>query len=368
MLAVTFILVIAALAIVAAVVLISKYKTYKEYSVQASLAISNLDKNLGYISYVDGYIKYDSRGVTYFDKDGIRWDENFEMAAPIVDVDGEYIAAADMKQSDVYIYDTLGFVGRLNVTYAITDLEVSRAGIVAVATSDNNANYIKVMDIDGHELINAKSIFSASGYLADIALSEDGTKLAAAFIYVSKGTLESKVLFYDFSEQKVSDDILVGGFNQYTSTVLTNVEFMAGDVVCAIGDDALTFYDFSGTPTIIYEELKREKEIQSLYVSRDYLAFVYRDETGQKSYIVDIMNTKGEVIGSVGYNKNYEGMDFAGKNIMIYSDSSCELYSFSGLLRYSGSFDNRVEAMAPYDGKRTWLLASGNKTEFIKLK
>lgn len=362
-------------AILAAIILIAagvflffRFRTFSGYKVLSRLELSNSDEQTKLFKYNKGFVRSSSEGVTYFDSKEIHWAESFEMTQPLTAVCDTYFAAADMKGKDIYLYDVSGLVNRITLSHNITDLEVSNQGIVAAATNDADSNYIEVVDKDGNELITAKSVFSSSGYLMDIALSPDGSKLAAAFVFVSEGTLESKVVFYDFSSGNGGEDMVVGGFNQYESTILTTVRFMKGNKVCVVGDNAISIYNFSGTPELVYENLALEEEIQSLFFSDQYLGMVVEDEEDENNYRLRVLDMNGKEVFTKGFDFAYNKVLFAGKNVLLYSGSDCELYSFSGIKKMELEMDDAIYAMN-YCGKETdFVWATSSDIEFIRLK
>jgi len=199
------VVVVIAVAVVVGGYFLATYRQFGDYSVRSTIELKGSADNLSYHAYSGGFLQCSSNGLTYFTRDEIIWDEEFEMSHPLIDVCKDYIAVADMKQSDVYIYDRSGLVGRISTQHDILDVEIASDGTVALSTNDGDSNFIELKDVQGNERINAKFNFSSSGYLQDITLSEDGQRLAAAFIYVSQGALESKVLFYDFSKNDTDD-------------------------------------------------------------------------------------------------------------------------------------------------------------------
>ena len=364
---VIIIIVIAALA-AGGLVLFFKYRSFSGYDIKSSVDVSTSSETISLTEYSDGYILCAGDAITYFTDDGVVWSESLEITQPIVDVCGDYAAVGDMEGSDVYIYDNSGLAGHVTTEYSLLDIEVSEAGVVAMATNSSSSNYIELKDREGNELVTAKSIFSSSGYLIDIALSDDGTGLAAAFLYTADGALESKILFYDFSGDSDSDDVLVGGFNQYTDTLITSVKYMKDDVVCAIGDNAITFYDFSGTPEIISEELDLEWEIHSLYANDDYILLVASDTSGSATYTGYVYNNSGALAAAVSLETIYNNAVLAERNILLYSSSDCSMYSFDGQLKFSCSFEESVDCMLSCGSRNRLLYIASGNANFIKLR
>ena len=361
------IIVVIALIIAAGGYFFKTYRHYSGFSVRSNVELRGASDNLSYHKYGKGFLQCSSNGVTYFTRDEIIWDETFEMNHPLIDVCGDYAAVADMKQSDIYIYDKNGLVNRISSPRAILDVEVAGDGTVCVSTSQGESSFIELKDKEGNELINIKKVFSSSGYLGDITLSEDGNRLAAAFIYVSQGSLESNILFYDFSRTS-TDEMLVGGFSQYSDTIITTVEFMNNNVVCAIGDNALTFYRFSSVPEIIHEELDIDWEIQSMSMNSSNVLFITKDSSGENNYRAFVYNTSGKLVSDVGFDFAYSKAILAGNNIVLYSQTDCQIYSFKGFRRFSGSFGERISCMLSAGSDPNLLLATTGQVRLIQLK
>lgn len=348
--------------------LVIHFQKFKGYNVTSTIEITNSDEHTTYYPYQKGYIKVAGDGVTYFDKSGITWSESFEMAQPIVDVCEGYIAVADMKTTDVYIFDESGFLNRITIPQSIIDVEVSKQGVIAVATDEKESNYIELLNKEGKELITAKSIFSASGYLMDITLSNDGSKLVAAFTGASEGIMTSKVVFYDFSSDNDGSDMIVGGFNQYESMIVTNVEFMEGNKVCAVSNSGFSIYDFKSKPQLLCEDLAFPWQIQSLFFDQKHIGFIVLDDKIDNNYCIKVYNLKGKLISDKGFDFAYNNASFAGNNVLLYSANDCEIYSFAGVKRFSYSFEDRIAYMLSCGDVKNYIYAKTDSTQFIKLK
>ncbi len=351
-----------------AIWLIVHFQKFNGYKEASTIDITNSDEHTTYYPYLNGYIKVAGDGVVYFDKNKILWTENFEMAQPIVDVCEGYIAVADMKTTDVYIYDESGLLNRITIAQSITDVEVSAQGVIAVATDDKESNFIELLNKDGKELITAKSIFSSSGYLMDIALSNDGSKLVAAFSGAGEGVMSSKVVFYDFSKDNAGEDMIVGGFNQYESKIITNVEFMEGKKVCAVGNNGFSVYDFKSKPKLLYENLEFPWQIQSLFFNDKNIGFIVLDDEIENNYCIKVYNLRGKLISNKGFDFAYNNAAFAGNNVLLYSSNDCEIYSFAGVKKFSYSFEDRIAYMLSCGNGKNLIYAKADSTQFIKLK
>lgn len=342
------------------------FRSYDSYSVSETLSISNGTSFIEIESFKNGYVKITESSAAYFNKSGVSWTQAYSMSQPVYDICGGYIAVADVTQNEIYLFDKDGLVNTVPTQYSVIDVEVSRSGVIAAATDDDEANYIEIYDKTGSELITARSIFSSSGYLADISLSADGTKLAAAFINVDLLDIVSRVAFYDFSEGSEDSDVLVASF-QYTDTVITNVEFLGTGTVAAIGDNAVSIYDFSSSPEVVYEDTELTETIQSVVFGEKYFALITDDDSGEYNYQYIVYNRSGKIAAQKGFDFSYTDVVLYGRNIMLFSSNACRIYNFAGVEKFSCAFEEDIEAMYPA-GYSSLIYATASETNFIRMK
>ena len=363
--AVVFMVLVAAF--VVGIILYSKYKRYTGYTVESVIEMSNSEENTEYYVYGRGYLKCAGDGGTYFNSDGIIWSENYSMIQPVVDICDDYVAVADIGQRNVFIYDRGGFVNRLNLSHNITDVEISRAGVIAVASNDGNFSFIEITDRQGNEIMTQKSVFSVSGYLMDISMSPDGSKLAAVFVSIDKGTLRSRVVFYDLSGEGGEQDIIAGTFDQYESVLLTTVRFMNNDRVCVVGDAGISIYRFTDSVELVYENLETGWEIQTLFFDDRYIGMIAEENESSHRNTIKVMDLWGNLVLNRGLDYSYDRADFAGDNVILYSYRECLMYSFAGVEKLYQEFDLHIEALKSADG-RNFVYGTNANTQFIKLR
>ena len=361
------ILVLLAAALTVGIILFFKYRTFSGYRIDAVIPLSNSEENTEYYVFGNGYLKCAGDGVTYFNERGIQWNEYYSMLLPVVDISGEYAAVADMGQRNVYLYDRSGSVSRINLSHDITDVEVSNAGMVAVSANDGNFNYIEIRDKNGNEIMTEKSVFSSRGFLMDLALSADGSRLAAAFASIDKGTLRSRIIFYDLSGDGSSSDIIVGTFDQFDSVMLTSLRFLDDDTLCAVGDTAISICKFRDVPELVYEDLQLPWEIQSLFFQDDHIGMVVEDPESDSRYQIKVFDLTGNLQLDIGTDFIFTGADFAGSNVYLYSYTECLMYSFAGVEKLNCPFDLHIEALKSSDG-RHFVYGTNSSTEFITIQ
>ena len=84
-----------------------------------------------------------------------------------------------------------------------------------------------------------------SGYQLDIALSEDGPKLAVAMLDINEGSVKTTIAFYNFGAVgQNSIDKIVGSYS-YPDMLISRIRYMKDDTMVAFGDSKVVI--FSGT-------------------------------------------------------------------------------------------------------------------------
>ena len=357
----------AAVLLLACAWLFFTFRQFSSWTVNNELELSNADGSQDYLDYADGYVKCGSDGVTYFTGSGIVWTEATSFLQPLADSEGDYIAVAEAGSRYVYLYDKSGYVNKLSMNHDITDVHVSNAAMVAASTNEGNACYIEVKDMDGNEILTSKSIFSSNGYIMDLALSPDGMKMAAAFVKVVDGSLASKVVLYDLSRGAGEENIISAQFDDYDGSMITMLEFMNGNTVCAIADNAVTFLGFTDNPYVINDIRDFNWTIDTAAVNKEYLALLVEDPELQSDTIIKIFDHQGHEILEKSTDFIYTKAELAGPCILLYSNSSCQMINILGVIKWMDSFDSHVEVMRSKDGIH--FVVGGNvMTQFITLR
>lgn len=355
------------LAVIIGVTIYNNTVKYADFKTEKSLAI---DDGVGsqYVPFGDFFIKYGLDGIAYIDEDEIIWSQSYEMSNPMVDICEDYVAVADKETNTIYVFDESGNQGKITTSYPIISIEVANQGVVAALLEENTANYIEVYDKEGDPLISHKTLLNGNGYPLSFSLSDDGTKMIVSYVCINSGTMESKVLFYNFSEVGQNEvDRMVGGFNNYKSTVIPTVKFLTNNMAVAIGDDKMTIFEMKEKPSL-EEEVEIKEEIEKVFYNEEYVGLVFKEEKGKNLYRIKVYNLKGNIVMDQNVDMEFDTIKFSGKNILVYDDMSCKIVSFDGRERFDYRFQEAIVDMIPTDSFRNYLLISNNTVKEIKLK
>ncbi|NLL94104.1 MAG: hypothetical protein GX225_08250 [Clostridiales bacterium] len=342
-------------------------KEYTSYSVTDNILSGDTTKCQFY-EFGDSFLRYSNDGLAYI-KDGESvWNQAFEMKQPVIDTCENYVAITEKGSNAVYIYNKEGSQGKITTSYPIVDIEVAAQGVVAAITEENEANHIEVIDKDGNILVMGQTVLSGDGCPLDISLSNDGTKLIVSYLYMNGGVTQTKVVFYNYSEVGKNEvDRIVGGFNQYKTTIVPKVEFVTNDIAVAFGDNMFTIYSIKQKPSILMEE-EFDKEIKSILYNDEYIGFVFESQELDGTSAIWIYDLSGDRIYESELSMKYKNIKLDGDNILIYDENNLIVQTVTGKLKFEGEFENGINEVIGLNGKNKYILVSSESIDEIKLK
>ena len=353
-------------ALLLAIYLFCVYRTYNNYKVRKTIKIET-GTNSQYQAFGEFVVKYSNDGISYINGTETIWNEAYEMKSPIVDVCGDYLAIADKNSNTIYIFNKKGKVGEVNTSYPIIKIEVAQQGVVAALLEEASANYIELYDKEGNLIVSHKSLLSENGFPLSFSISNDGEKMMTSYLSIKEGSTENQVIFYNFSNVgKDEVDRVVGTFNQYGETIVPAVYFVSNEDAIAIGDNVLTIYKMKEKPTI-RKEIKFDKEIQKVFYNEKYVGLIFENSKGDTPCKMEVYSLSGEKIMSKEIEMNLDHVKFAGKNVLMYDDVTCELISLKGVVKFKHVFTKQLDAIVPMESTNTFLLMTKNKIEEISL-
>lgn len=333
-------------------------RSYSEYEVTYTRTMNGTGNNQ-YFSFGESMLVYTDDGISYVKDIETIWNQAFEMKTPLVDVCNNTMAVCDLDTTSVYIYDTEGQKGKIDTMYPIIDLEVSEQGVIAAITEDSETNRIEIFDKEGNSIATGQTYVTGEGCPIDISLSNDGTKLAASYIYIDGGSVKSKVVFYNYSEVGKNEvSRIVGGFNHYETTIVSRVEFLDNDTVAAFGDNILTIYAIKQKPEKI-SETEFDSTIKSIFYNEKYIGIVSETNNYENPYNIKIYNTKGNEEMSMDTSFMYTGISLYDDRMVLYNDTEMKLYNVSGKERYSGNIEEGIRQVICTDKPDRYYIING---------
>lgn len=335
-----------------------------------------------YEIFGDGFLKVTRDGATYIDSSGKTiWNQSYEMNSPYVSIRGDYCAIADQGKTAIYIMNKTGTTGQAETNLPITKISVAGTGVTYALLEDSKASYITVFSKEGAALdISIKSVLDGDGYPVDIAVSPDGTELIASFASIENGTIQNKVIFYNLSEigQNAGSNRVVGGFtDDFSGHLAGRVHFSDDTHAQAFYDGGIAFFSTKVlTSPELTEKVEIEQTIQAITYADDYIGVITDNsdsETSADPYTLTVYRLNGQTVFSTPFQLNYTNFDIDQDRVLVYNNTTLQLYDMSGILKYSGNIDTSISRARVARGVKNplgldLLIGSAGAMESVKLK
>lgn len=323
-------------------------------------------KNLG-----GNILLYSKDGASCLDSKGSAvWNRTYEMQTPLISISGQTAAIGDYNGRSIYVMDKSGEKGTINTNLPIRNFCVSANGVVAAILDDSNLVRINIYNGNGNTeetIATGTASMDKSGYPLSIALTPNGKIMAVSYLYVDSGNMKSSVAFYNFGEVgKNETDNYVSGYD-YLNTVIPYVRFMDNDSAFAVSDDRIVFFSGVERPTNIASNLL-EEEIQSIYYNENYVGLVFNNQSGESAYRLDVYNSSGSKIGSQFFDIEYTDIVFSKDQIIIYSDTECQISNIKGVDKFIGNFEKSTSLLIPTGSVYKYVAVTADSVDTIELK
>ena len=256
---------IASLLTIAGIYIYLQTRTYSDYDIIKSVKRED-SPGTQFDVFHGNILKYSSDGASlvYADNKTI-WNQTYEMQSPMTDSCENYVVIADRKGDTIYIMDISGPCGEIKTAMPIQRIQVANQGTVAVLMEQEGTGYIQVYDKSGTFLAEGEVHTENSGYPLDLAISNDGRKLAVSLLDVNEGNVKTTVTFFNFDTVGQNEiDNIVGQYS-YSDVVVPKVEFLTNDVMVAFGSRKTVIFEGAQKPKV-KKEMEVEKKSEAYFI------------------------------------------------------------------------------------------------------
>lgn len=358
------------LLVCAAVFLFLRLRQYHSYVVEKSIEREDSSTS-HFAAYGKGFLKYSNDGIAYLDaENNLYWNQTYEMKNPILKQCEGYLAVADAGGTEIYILNEAGLQGKIDTTMGIDKISVANQGTVAVLMEQEGANYIHLYDKSGENLAGGALHVENSGYPMDLALCNDGQKLAVSMLNTKGGSLCTTVKFYNFGSVGQNEiDNLVGEYD-YENLVIPQIEFVTNDKLVAFGDSKVILFEGTQKPEPD-KEIAIEREIKSVFCNEKYIGLISNNEEKDtdRTRRMEIYDTKGRHILSKDFSMDYETVGFLNSNeICIHNADECVIYNTYGVKKFTYKFERPLYAVMSGSTQTRYVFILEGTTEKVRLK
>ena len=357
-----------AIAAAAAVVLVFVYiekRSYNSYKVVQSSDQEDIIST-NYTEMDGSILRYSPDGVSLVSKKmEILWNETYEMQSPKADVNGTHAVIADEDGTLLQIFDKHGRTGTVTTSYAIVKARISESGLVAAILDGGDDTWINFYGSDGTLIAENQTRVDDPGYPLDVAVSDDGVIMMVTYQFVDGGETTSYVAFYNFGDVgQNEDDRIVSGYT-YEGVVVPQIEYLDNNQSVAVRDDGFTLYKGKQIPKET-KSVEVEKEIVSIFYDDDIIGLVFKNDSKDKQYTMEVYTTGGNLKFSKNFNIPYTTIRMSGGNILMYNSSQFCVMNSRGVQKYLGAVDGTIKNFFKI-GWNKYLLVLDSGVNVIKL-
>lgn len=354
--------------LVVAVELLYALRSFSSYEIRNSIERSNTDV-AKFAQFNDYILEYSNDGaacVTH-NRDMV-WNQSYEMSNPYIDVCGKYVAIYDRGGTSVYVLEEKGLECKIETTLPIQTVSVADQGTVAVLMRGEAEAQVKLFDKKGEELANGKFYGEKGSFPLDIALSQDGKKLAVNMIDTSQGEVGTTISFYNFGSVGQSQiDNNVGTYT-YNDILVPEIEYLSDTKMVAFGTGKILVFEGSQKPELS-QEILLEQEIASYFYNDRYIGIVYDNIEMENLWHVKVMDLKGKVVMENDISITYTKVEFLSNNeICATNETECELFTLHSIKKFAYTFEKPIYKIIARDGAQNYTFIFKETTEEVRLK
>ncbi|MCM1162595.1 MAG: DUF5711 family protein [Roseburia sp.] len=342
-------------------------RVYSEYEVVAENSREGAENSI-YKSYYGNLLVYSKDGITAFDKKGVKlWNQPYEMQNPIVRIAGQYAAVGDYRGSIIYIMDMNGLKSQVNTDMIIQDFTISEKGVVTAVLDKNDSTLIRLISADGTTIIDMRTSMADNGYPLAVSLSQDNLKLGVSYLQAKNAQINTSIAFYNFGDvgQNKSEN-LVSGYN-VEEEVIPFLQYVNSTTAVALGNQKLLFFKGKQIPELS-NEVTIEEEVQSIYYNEKHVALVFHNTSSDEKYRVEVYDLNGKQECSFLTDIEYKEILITENDLIVYNESSVEMYNTKGDEKYRGSFGENISAIMPLESRGKFIVVKENTIETIRLR
>ena len=354
--------------LVVAVELLYALRSFSSYEIRNSIERSNTDA-AQFVQFNNYIIEYSNDGascVTH-NRDMV-WNQSYDMSNPNADICGEYLCIYDRGGTSAYVLGEKGLECKIETTLPIQTVSVASQGTVAMLMRGDAQAQIKLFDKDGEELANGKFYGEKGSFPLDVALSQDGKKLAVNMIDTSQGGVGTTITFYNFGSVGQSQvDNNVGTYT-YKDILIPEIEYLADNKMVAFGTGKILVFEGAQKPELS-QEILLEQEIASYFYSDKYIGIVYDNINAENSWHIKVMDLKGKTVMENDTSITYTKVEFLSNNeICVSNETECELFTLQSIKKFAYTFEKPIYKIIARDNRQNYTFIFKETTEEVRLK
>lgn len=244
------------------------------------------------------------------------------MSDPVLETSEARFVLYDRDRYTLNVYNYSDELYSTEYDKPIVAADIGRDGTYAVVTdSDTSKNIVFVYDKDNESVYKWSS---ANYYITDVAVSNDGEKIAVSLINSNGGIFESYIYVLDFDNAEPKYRF---NFNDIVSSVTSCSE----DYLLVNGFDRAYSVPWNGGGEI-------DLDLSGAVRCFDYelcggFCLVFGREDNEQVNTVTVLNSKGNITASFEFNSNVYDVSISETRVAVLSDNEVFVYDRKGNLK-----------------------------------
>ena len=354
-------MIIAALVVIAvlAYTFMSRRHLYTGYEITSSYAAEDI-VGTRYEKLGSGFVKYGSDGVSYVSgRNETQWSTAYTIETPVTTTCADTMLIYEQQGYTVVVLNSDGVFGSYQTDSPIMRAEVAKNGVAALMLKDGDDARIRLTSTDGTALAEVKTTLEDQGYPLAMDLSSDALNLMVSLTKIGSGTVDSSIVFYNFSSAAQSDDSHQVSSTDYRNEIFPYVCFATDKIPVAAGDSRFVTFTTSRHP-----EEKRSVhiagEILSLFHNEEYIGFVLASDSATERYRMQVYNYNGKMTADRTFSRGYSEVKMDSGEILFNDSGHIMAFTPRGIARLDTDCDRQITEFVKIPGFRRYALLTNS--------
>lgn len=236
------------------------------------------------------------------------------MSNPRLEVSEARFLLFDRSRYGIKIYNYSTELFSKNFEHVIYSADIGRNGTYAVVTGSNT--YLNTVYVFNKHNDSVFTWNSANYYVSDVAVANNGKKIAVCLVNAKGGSYSSAVYILDFNS--------ASPVSKFEFSTLISSCSSAGDYLLVNGIDYAAILSWEGEKKTVITE---NDTLRYFNISSDGEALiVYGRENNRQINSVCHVDKDGNIVKTFDFNSYIDGIDFDGNSICIISDEILFVY------------------------------------------
>ena len=342
-------------------------KIYSGYDIISSIERSDTSAS-EFTEFQGKLLRCTNDGAVYTDLSGnLIWNQTYEMDHPTVETCGNYVAIYEPNGTQLYILDTVNLQGSIHTTMPIQKVSIAAQGTTAILMENEGTSYLQLFDKTGEQLASGELHVQNSGYPLDIALSENGEKLAVSMLDINDGNVKTVIAFYNFGTVgQNSIDKIVGSYT-YADMVIPQIRYLSEDTMVAFGDNRVILFTGAQKPAEA-KSIELKDELKSIFYDETHFGLIY-DAAGGKNHRLVYYDLSGKQIMDITFDSDYTDVEIlANGELCILGENSCEIFNSRGIRKFQYDFQEHIYQILSGRMQTDYTFILEGETQKVKLR